>query len=110
MRIVGACLLRLLSGCSCWSQMDGADTAAVGVEVPVALARRHAAMGPIDFRWCLQIMVRASSRSVWDGRGRRRRGMWNMYSPYTARLRAITSRHATRTVAPFRYVHVDVYG
>ena len=64
MRVAGACLLRLLSGCSCWSQMDGADTAAVGVEVPIASARRHAAMGPIGFRWCLQIVVGASSRSV----------------------------------------------
>ena len=65
MRIVGACLLRLLSGCSCWSQMDGADTAAVGVEVPIASGRRHAAaMGPVDVRWCLQIVVGASSRSV----------------------------------------------
>ena len=64
MRIVGACLLRLFSGCGCWSQMDGADTAAVGVEVPIAFARRSAAMGPIDFRWCLQIMVGASSRLV----------------------------------------------
>lgn len=45
MRLVDTCLLRLLSGCSCCSQMDGAGRAAVDVEGRIASARRHAAMG-----------------------------------------------------------------